>query len=96
MTVALSEKDVQYVAKLARLEVTAEEVAKYTQQLGNILQYVEQLNKLDTSNVEPLTHPLDMKNVFREDLVIPSLTQQEVLSNAPEPQSGHFKVPKIM
>jgi len=94
--VALSEKDVQYVAKLARLEVTAEEVAKYTQQLGNILQYVEQLNKLDTSNVEPLTHPLDMKNVFREDLVQPSLTQQEVLSNAPEPQSGHFKVPKIM
>ena len=93
---ALSEKDVQYVAKLARLEVTAEEVAKYTQQLGNILQYVEQLNKLDTSNVEPLTHPLDMKNVFREDLVQPSLTQQEVLSNAPEPQSGHFKVPKIM
>jgi len=93
---ALSEKDVQYVAKLARLEVTAEEVAKYTQQLGNILQYVEQLNKLDTSNVEPLTHPLDMKNVFREDVVVPSLTQQEVLSNAPEPQSGHFKVPKIM
>jgi len=94
--VALSEKDVQYVAKLARLEVTNEEVAKYTQQLANILQYVEQLNQLDTSNVEPLTHPLDMKNVFREDVVVPSLTQQEVLSNAPEPQSGHFKVPKIM
>ena len=93
---ALSEKDVQYVAKLARLEVTGEEVAKYTQQLANILEYVEQLNKLDTSNVEPLTHPLDMKNVFREDVVVPSLTQQEVLSNAPEPQSGHFKVPKIM
>jgi aspartyl-tRNA(Asn)/glutamyl-tRNA(Gln) amidotransferase subunit C len=94
--VALSEKDVQYVAKLARLEVTDQEVAKYTQQLANILQYVEQLNKLDTTNVEPLTHPLDMKNVFREDVVKPSLTQQEVLSNAPEPQSGHFKVPKIM
>ena len=93
---ALSEKDVQYVAKLARLEVTGEEVAKYTQQLANILEYVEQLNKLDTSNVEPLTHPLDMKNVFREDVVVRSLTQQEVLSNAPDPQSGHFKVPKIM
>lgn len=93
---ALSEKDVQYVAKLARLEVTGEEVAKYTQQLANILEYVEQLNKLDTSNVEPLTHPLDMKNIFREDVVLPCLTQQEVLSNAPEPQSGHFKVPKIM
>ena len=93
---ALSEKDVQYVAKLARLEVTDQEVAKYTQQMANILEYVEQLNKLDTSNVEPLTHPLDVKNVFRKDELKPSLTQQEVLSNAPEPQSGHFKVPKIM
>ncbi len=93
---ALSEKDVQYVAKLARLEVTDQEVAKYTQQLANILEYVEQLNKLDTSNVEPLTHPLDVKNVFREDVVTPSLTQHEVLSNGPEVQSGHFKVPKIM
>lgn len=93
---ALSEKDVQYVAKLARLEVTDPEVAKYTQQLGNILEYVEQLNKLDTANVEPLTHPLDVKNVFRPDELRPSLTQAEVLSNAPEPQSGHFKVPKIM
>jgi len=94
--VSLSEKDVQYVAKLARLEVTDQETAKYTQQLANILGYVEQLNKLDTANVEPLTHPLDVKNVFREDVVRPSLTQAEVLSNAPEPQSGHFKVPKIM
>jgi aspartyl-tRNA(Asn)/glutamyl-tRNA(Gln) amidotransferase subunit C len=93
---ALSEKDVQYVAKLSRLEVTEQEVAKYTQQLGNILQYIEQLNKLDTSNVEPLTHVLDMKNVFRPDEIKPSLTQKEVLSNGPEVQSGHFKVPKIM
>jgi len=94
--VALSEKDVQYVAKLARLEVTDQETAKYTQQLGAILQYVEQLNKLDTSNVEPLTHPLDVKNVLRKDEVVPSLSQKDVLSNGPEVQSGHFKVPKIM
>ena len=93
---ALSEKDVQYVAKLARLEVTDQEVAKYTQQLANILGYVEQLNKLDTSSVEPLTHPLDVKNVFRPDELKLSLTQTEVLSNGPEVQSGHFKVPKIM
>jgi aspartyl-tRNA(Asn)/glutamyl-tRNA(Gln) amidotransferase subunit C len=93
---SLSEKDVQYVAILARLQVTDEEVGRYTQQLANILEYVEQLSKLDTANVEPLTHPLDVKNVFRPDEVRPSLTQAEVLSNAPEPQSGHFKVPKIM
>jgi aspartyl-tRNA(Asn)/glutamyl-tRNA(Gln) amidotransferase subunit C len=93
---SLSEKDVQYVAKLARLQVTDEEIGRYTQQLANILGYVEQLSKLDTANVEPLTHPLDVKNVFRPDEIRPSLTQAEVLSNAPEPQSGHFKVPKIM
>jgi aspartyl-tRNA(Asn)/glutamyl-tRNA(Gln) amidotransferase subunit C len=96
MTMALSEKDVQYVAKLARLEVTEAETAKYTEQLGNILKYVEQLNELDTANVEPLTHPLDMKNVFRSDVNELSLTQKEVLSNGPEVQAGHFKVPKIM
>jgi aspartyl-tRNA(Asn)/glutamyl-tRNA(Gln) amidotransferase subunit C len=94
--VALSEKDVQYVAKLARLEVTDQETAKYTQQLANILQYVEQLGKLDTANVEPLTHPLDVKNVYRKDEVVPSLPQKDILSNGPEVQSGHFKVPKIM
>ena len=93
---SLSEKDVQYVAKLARLEVTDQEVAKYTQQLDNILEYVQQLNKLDTANVEPLAHVLDLKNVTREDKPAPSLTQQEVLSNGPEVQSGHFRVPKIM
>ncbi len=93
---SLSEKDVQYVAKLARLEVTDQEVAKYTQQLGNILEYVQQLNKLDTTNVEPLAHVLDLKNVTREDKPAASLTQQEVLSNGPEVQSGHFRVPKIM
>jgi aspartyl-tRNA(Asn)/glutamyl-tRNA(Gln) amidotransferase subunit C len=94
--VSLSEKDVQYVAKLARLEITDQETAKYTQQLGNILDYVQQLSKLDTSNVEPLAHVLDLKNVTRPDKVAPSLTQQEVLSNGPEIQSGHFRVPKIM
>lgn len=93
---ALSEKDVQYVAKLSRLEVTDQEVAKYTQQLANILGYVEQLSKLDTSKVKPMAHVLDMKNVFRPDQPVPSLTQKEVLSNGPEVQSGHFKVPKIM
>ena len=93
---SLTEKDVRYVARLSRLDVTDEEATKYTQQLSSILSYIEQLNALDTKNVEPLTHVLDMKNVFRKDEVKPSLTQAEVLSNAPDPQSGHFKVPKIM
>lgn len=93
---ALSEKDVRYVARLSRLEITDEEAGKYTQQLSSILSYIEQLNELDTKDVEPLTHVLDLKNVFRPDVVQPSLTQAEVLSNAPDPQAGHFRVPKIM
>jgi len=93
---ALSEKDVRYVARLSRLEITDEEAGKYTQQLSSILSYIEQLNELETKDVEPLTHVLDLKNVFRPDVAQPSLTQAEVLSNAPDPQSGHFRVPKIM
>jgi aspartyl-tRNA(Asn)/glutamyl-tRNA(Gln) amidotransferase subunit C len=93
---SLSEKDVRYVALLSRLEVTDEEATRYTQQLSSILGYIEQLDALDTKDVEPLSHVLDLKNVFREDVVSPSLPQAEVLSNAPEPQAGHFKVPKIM
>jgi aspartyl-tRNA(Asn)/glutamyl-tRNA(Gln) amidotransferase subunit C len=92
----LSEKDVRYVALLSRLEVTDEEATRYTQQLSSILGYIEQLNALDTKDVEPLSHVLDLKNVFREDVVKPSFSQAEVLSNAPEPQAGHFKVPRIM
>ena len=88
--------DIEKVARLARLELSEEEKATFGSQLEQILAYMEQLNKLDTSNVEPLTHPLDVKNVFRPDEVKPSLTQAEVLSNGPEVQSGHFKVPKIM
>jgi aspartyl-tRNA(Asn)/glutamyl-tRNA(Gln) amidotransferase subunit C len=93
---ALSEKDVRYVARLSRLEMTDEEAGKYTQQLSSILSYIEQLNELETKDVEPLTHVLDLKNVFRPDVAQPSLTQAEVLSNAPDPQAGHFRVPKIM
>ena len=93
---ALTEKDVRYVALLSRLAVSDEEATRYTQQLSSILGYIEQLNGLDTKDVEPLSHVLDLKNVFRADVVKPSLTQAEVLSNAPEPQAGHFKVPKIM
>jgi len=93
---SLTEKDVRYVARLSRLDVTDDEAARTTQQLSSILGYIEQLDGLDTKDVEPLSHVLDLKNVFREDAVHPSLTQAEVLSNAPEPQAGHFKVPKIM
>ena len=92
---SLSEKDVQYVARLARLELSEEEVQRFSRQLSSILEYVEQLNVLDVKDVEPLAHVLDLKNVFREDEAKPSLPQKEILSNGPETMAGHFRVPKI-
>ncbi len=92
---SLSEKDVQYVARLSRLELSEAEVRQFSQQLSSILGYIEQLNKLDTKDVEPLSHVLDLKNVFREDAVKPSLPQKEILANGPETAAGHFRVPKI-
>ncbi len=92
---SLSEKDVQYVARLSRLELSEPEVHLYSQQLSSILGYIEQLNTLDTKDVEPLAHVLDLRNVFRADEVKPSLSQKEILANGPETAAGHFKVPKI-
>lgn len=92
---SLSEKEVRYVARLARLEMTDEEIRLYSRQLSSILGYIEQLNGLDTKDVEPLSHVLDLKNVFREDAVKSSLPQKEILSNGPETLAGHFRVPKI-
>lgn len=92
----LSKKDVEYVAKLARLELTEEEKEKYTIQLAKILEYVSKLNQLDTENIEPTSHVLPLQNVFREDEIKPSLSQEEILTNAPEKEDGYFKVKKVL
>ena len=89
-------RDVEHIAKLARLEFTNEEKQRLTHQLNSILVYVEQLNKLDTENVEPLSHVIDLKNVFREDVVKPGLSQEEALKNAPAKTEKFFKVPKVI
>jgi aspartyl-tRNA(Asn)/glutamyl-tRNA(Gln) amidotransferase subunit C len=89
-------EDVDHIAKLARLEFTKEEKEKFTHQLNEILAYVEQLNKLDTSNVEPLSHVIDLNNVFRRDEVKPGLTTEEALKNAPAKTEKFFKVPKVI
>jgi aspartyl-tRNA(Asn)/glutamyl-tRNA(Gln) amidotransferase subunit C len=89
-------EDVDHIAKLARLEFTKEEKEKFTHQLNEILAYVEQLNKLDTSNVEPLSHVIDLNNVFRRDEVKPGLTTEEALKNAPAKTEEFFKVPKVI
>ena len=92
----ITEKEVLYVAELARLALSPEEVDRFTVQLNSILEYMDQLNELDTARVEPTSHVLPLTNVLRKDEVGPSLTPDEVRSNAPEWDKGHFVVPKII
>lgn len=92
----ISKEQVEYVARLARLELTEEEKEKYTLQLNSILGYVKMLEKLDTSAVEPLAHVLPLRNVLRPDEVGECLSPDEVLDNAPERLGDFFKVPKIV
>lgn len=96
---ALTEKDVRYVADLAHLELTEEEVRKFLPQLDSILQYVEKLNELDTSQIEPMaqvTYPNSKNAALREDTTRPGFTQEEALANAPEQGAGCFKVPLVI
>lgn len=93
---AVTVKDVEHIAKLARLEFSNEEKQEFTHQLNEILAYVGQLNKLDTSNVEPLSHVVELNNIFREDEVKQGLTPEEALQNAPSKSERFFKVPKVI
>ncbi len=93
---AVTIKDVEHVAKLARLAFTEEEKKTFTRQLNQILEYMEKLNQLDTTNVEPLLHVVELSNVFREDKVRPSIPAEEALKNAPAKTEKFFKVPKVI
>jgi aspartyl-tRNA(Asn)/glutamyl-tRNA(Gln) amidotransferase subunit C len=84
------------VALLARLKLTDEEKALFSDQLGKVIGYIDKLNELDTSDVEPTSHVLPLKNVFRDDNVAPSLPRENILKNAPESEDGFFRVPKII
>jgi aspartyl-tRNA(Asn)/glutamyl-tRNA(Gln) amidotransferase subunit C len=93
---SVSIKDVEHIAELARLEFTEEEKGKLTAQLNSILAYMEQLNTLDTSAIEPLSHVIELSNVFREDAVKPGLATDDALKNAPSKTERFFKVPKVI
>jgi aspartyl-tRNA(Asn)/glutamyl-tRNA(Gln) amidotransferase subunit C len=93
---AVTLKDVEYIALLAKLEFTTAEKETFTHQLNAILAYVEQLNKVDTSAVEPLSHVIEYQNVFRQDVVRPGLEQNEALRNAPAKTDQFFRVPKVI
>ncbi len=93
---AISKEEVEYVARLARLRLSEEEKERFTHQLDQILEYIQQLNQLDTENVLPTSHVLALKNVWREDEVKASLPLPEVLSNAPQADEKFFLVPKVI
>ena len=92
----LNEDQIRYVAQLAYLDLTEEEIQLYARQLNDILGYMEKLSKIDVSQIEPTFHSLSVQNVFREDIVKPSLIAQEALSNAPQKELDNFKVPRIL
>ncbi len=93
---AVTKKDVQKIAELSMLEFTDSELEEYTTEMNKILSYVEKLSELDTSNVEPLAHPIENVNVFREDKRMKSISTEEALKNAPDRTTEHFKVPKVI
>ena len=88
--------EIEKVARLARLELSEEEKVTFGNQLEQILAYMEQLNQLDTTGVEPTSHAIPIHNAFRQDEMKSSFRQEEVLGIAPEEESGHFKVPRII
>jgi aspartyl-tRNA(Asn)/glutamyl-tRNA(Gln) amidotransferase subunit C len=92
----ITRAEVEQVARLARLELTDDEQERMTAQLDAILGYIDKLNALDTSAVEPTTTVIPMVCVLREDTVRPSLTQEETLENAPDREDVFFRVPRII
>jgi aspartyl-tRNA(Asn)/glutamyl-tRNA(Gln) amidotransferase subunit C len=93
---SLSQNEVEYVARLARLELSEAEKDQFTGELNGILDFVEKLNQLDTAAVEPTAHAIPVTNVFRPDRVRPSLDPELALSNAPDRVNNFFKVPKVL
>jgi aspartyl-tRNA(Asn)/glutamyl-tRNA(Gln) amidotransferase subunit C len=93
---SLELEQIQKVALLARLHLTTAEEAKFTTQLGNILDYVEQLSELDVTNVQPTTRAIDVSNVVRPDYHQPQTNRDELMDCAPDRDGEFFKVPKIV
>ena len=88
--------DIEYVAKLARIALSEEEKAKFSEQLGSVLGYIEKLEELDTEGVEPTAHPHPMENVWQEDVVSSELSVEAALQNAPKQRQNMIVVPKVV
>lgn len=88
--------DVSYIAKLAKIELTEEETARFSVDLNQVLEYVAQLEKWDTSQVKPMYHPLPVFDAVREDRPGTSLSNDDAVLNAPAAEDGQFRVPKVV
>jgi aspartyl-tRNA(Asn)/glutamyl-tRNA(Gln) amidotransferase subunit C len=94
--VKITRETIEHVANLARLNLSESEKEKLTSEMGSILTYVDKLNELDTKSIQPTSHVLPVKNVFREDKTEKSFEREKILSNAPSQEDGCFKVPKVV
>lgn len=95
----ISRKDVEHVARLARLDLGEDEKALFQEQLGRVLEHAERVTSLDTEEVPPTSHAVPRVNVFRPDtpgFPVPQITQAEALAAAPHAEAGHFRVPRIL
>ena len=92
----ITRDEILHVARLARLDLDEEDVARFTRQVSDILEYVETLSEVDTTDVPPMSHAIDVHNAFREDVVLPSMGAQAALANAPEKEGSEILVPKVI
>lgn len=92
----ISDETIEYVGILSKLELSPQEREQAKQDMGRMLDYIDKLNELDTSQVEPMSHVFPVHNVFREDVVSNGDIRDEILSNAPEQKQGQFQVPKTV
>jgi aspartyl-tRNA(Asn)/glutamyl-tRNA(Gln) amidotransferase subunit C len=93
---AIGPEQVAHVARLARLELTEEELSRYTGQLASVLEFAAEIAELEVDDLEPMSHPLPLENVLRADEPGPTLDRDEVLAEAPAAESGRFRVPRIL
>lgn len=93
---SVTEKDVRYMAGLARLQLSEEEVKSFAEDMNDILGYMDQLSEVDTDNVEPLEHVIELDSRFRKDEAKAPLPHGEALKNAPDADSDYFRVPKVI
>jgi aspartyl-tRNA(Asn)/glutamyl-tRNA(Gln) amidotransferase subunit C len=92
----ITKKEVLYVADLARLDLDAAAIDKFAEQIGDVLEYVDKLNEVDTEGLRPTSHAISLTNAFREDELRQPLERDKVLANAPEKEDGNFVVPKVV